>query len=350
MMFIIRVIGGLIMTDNNLKSFYETYKDFFQVGACVEPVHLKFYREILKKHFNSLTAENRMKPIHLQPEEGEFNFEPADEIVRFAKENNKKVRGHTLVWHNQTPEWFFKNEKDGQVGRQSLLSRMEKHIQQVVNHFQDDIYCWDVVNEAIEDEENSGLFRDSKWLKIVGEDFVDQAFKYTARVSSKIKLFYNDYNAVDSGKRDRIFTMLKNMKERGVPLDGMGIQGHWNINWPSLEDIKKAIEKYASLGLDIHITELDMSMFEFGDKRKLKEPTAEMLDKQYHRYRDIFELFREYSSEISNVTLWGIADDNTWLDNFPIKNRKNWPLLFDINHRSKRVLIDIIKDVDKRDL
>lgn len=330
--------------NKEIASFCETYRYYFLIGTCLEPYDLKPYKDILIKHFNSFTAENCMKPAHLQPEEGKFAFEKADKIIKFARRYEKKVRGHTLVWHNQTPNWFFESKDGNTVSKEVLLKRMENHIKTVVKHFADDVYCWDVVNEAVADQ-GTDLYRQSNWYNIAGEDFMELAFKYAAEAAPEsTALFYNDYNAVQPAKREKIISLLKSLIDKDIPVDGVGIQGHWNIENYSVENLKIAIEKYAKLGLDIHITELDNSMFAFGDKRKITAPTEEMQDKQNKMYREIFAVFREYSNLISNVTFWGIADDNTWLDNFPVKNRKNWPLLFDVNRQPKNALVDIIND------
>ena len=331
---------------SEIASFYESYRDYFSIGTCLEPRDLATYDNILRKHFNSLTAENCMKPASLQPEEEEFNFKQADKIIEFADKHNKKVRGHTLVWHNQTPDWFFENKSGSPVNKGKLLERMKNHIDKVVNHFGDKIYCWDVVNEAVADN-GPDIYRQSKWYDLAGKEFIELAFKNTAEIAPEgTALFYNDYNAVQPHKRDKIISLLQDLMNKEVPVDGIGIQGHWNIEDFAVENIKIAIEKYAELGLDVHITELDISMFSFKDKRKIDAPTPEMQEKQNKMYREIFQVFREYSSTISNITLWGIADDNTWLDNFPVKNRKNWPLLFDVNHKPKDVLVEIINDAE----
>ena len=327
-----------------VKSLFKTYEDYFSIGTCLEPNDLQPYEDILVKHFNSLTAENCMKPVSLQPEEGKFKFDYADQIIDFAEENNKMVRGHTLVWHNQTPDWFFEDGDGNPASREQLIDRMKKHITKVVKHYEDDIYCWDVVNEAIEDS-GSEIYRQSKWIDIVGEDFIELAFKHTAQVApNDTALYYNDYNAVQPKKRDKIIKLVKDLKKKNVPVDGIGIQGHWNIEDFSVEEVREAIDRYAKLDVDIQITELDISMFSFEDKSKIDAPTKEMKEKQIKMYKEIFEVFREYSDVITNVTLWGIADDNTWLDNFPVRNRKNWPLLFDVNRKPKEALVEIIND------
>ncbi|MFW6007477.1 MAG: endo-1,4-beta-xylanase [Halanaerobiales bacterium] len=332
-----------------INSLADSYQKYFKIGTCINEYALENQQELLKKHFNSFTCENAMKPEHLQPELDQFSFKKADKLLKKLhkiKNENFVFRGHTLVWHNQTPDWFFKNEKGNIINKDKLLARMQNHINKVMEKYQDEIYCWDVVNEAISDK-NSEIFRKSEWYQITGKTYLEKAFSYARENNSEIKLFYNDYNAVLPEKRDKIYKFLKEMLKKDIPIDGMGIQGHWNIHSPSLENIKNAIEKYASLGLDIHITELDLSVYDSDDKRKdLKKPTREMKEKQKQRYIEIFELFKEYRENINNVTFWGTADDYTWKDNFPVKNRKDWPLLFDEKHNPKPAVKQIIKQAE----
>lgn len=316
-------------------SLFKVFEKDFYIGAAVTPRLLKEKGGFIAQHFNSITAENQMKFDALEPEKGQFRFETADKMVEFARNHHMKMRGHTLVWHNQTPKWVFENPDGSSVTREELLATMENHIKEVVTRYKNDIYCWDVVNEAIDDE--AGYLRESKWLKIIGEDFIPKAFEMAHQYAPEAMLFYNDYNAVIPEKRDRIYKLLKSLVDQNVPIHGMGIQGHWNIYWPSEEDLRKAIELYASLGLKIQITELDISMYTMEQKENpgLKAPTEEMLKLQEAQYEMIFRVFKEYKDVITGVTFWGVADNYTWLDFFPVINRKNWPLIFDENYQPK---------------
>ncbi|MDQ0231185.1 endo-1,4-beta-xylanase [Metabacillus malikii] len=321
--------------NRDVPSLYEVYQQHFHIGAAVNPVTLKSQKELLIKHFNSLTAENEMKFESLQPEEGVFTFDNADNLIAFAKQHEKNVRGHTLVWHNQTPDWVFTNKDGSLVDRDTLLERMKTHISTVMERYKGDIYCWDVVNEVIADK-GQQLLRDSKWTEIIGEDFIDKAFEFAHNADPNAALFYNDYNESDPLKCEKIITMIKGLVDRGVPIHGVGLQAHWNIYSPTLDNIRKAIERYASLGLQLHITEMDVSVFDHEDKRTdLIAPTEEMLQRQTERYDSMFQLFREYSDVITSVTFWGGADDYTWLNDFPVRGRKNWPFLFNENHQPK---------------
>lgn len=318
-----------------LPSLKEVYKEFFEIGAAVNPYTLKGSEELLIRHFSSLTAENHMKPELLQPHEGVFTFDHADQLVSFAKDHKMKVRGHNLLWHNQTPDWFFKDQDGTPASRELLLERLEAHISTVVKRYKDEIYCWDVVNEAIADE-GSELLRSSKWLEGVGEDFIGKAFEFAHKANPDALLFYNDYNETNPVKREKINKLVKNLLDQGAPIHGIGLQGHWGLTSPPLAEIREAIERYASLGLSLHITELDLSCFTWDDRRTdLTEQTSEMLETQAERYENLFKLFREYSGTITSVTFWGIADDYTWLNDFPVRGRKNWPFLFNSAHQPK---------------
>lgn len=323
----------------------EAFKEQFLIGAAVNPVTLDSQRDLLIEHFNSVTAENEMKFERLHPAEDRYTFEAADRLVALAKANGMGVRGHTLVWHNQTPTWVFENEDGSQTDRVTLLARMKSHINTVVSRYQGELYAWDVVNEAVSDS-GSELLRPSKWLDIIGEDFIAKAFEYAHEADPEALLFYNDYNEADPVKSEKIYTLVKSLLEQGVPIHGIGLQAHWSLYHPSLDNIRVAIEKYASLGVKLHITELDVSMFAFDDRRTdLTAPTEEMLALQAERYGQFFRLFQEYSEYITSVTFWGAADDYTWLDHFPVRGRKNWPFLFDAKHQPKPSYSEVLKTV-----
>ncbi|PXW90913.1 endo-1,4-beta-xylanase [Streptohalobacillus salinus] len=317
---------------DTLKSYF---KDDFLIGAAVNKASIDLDRTLLTEQFNSITAENEMKFENIHPEKDRYDFSNSDYFLEVAKANGIALRGHTLVWHNQTPAWFFEDENGHAVSREILLERMQAHIETVVGRYKGQIYAWDVVNEAISDEEGV-FFRPSKWLEIIGEDFIDHAFRFAHAADPTAKLFYNDYNESNPGKREKIYTLIKGMKARGIPIHGMGLQAHWNLYDPSLLDIETAIERYSECGVELHITEMDVSMFRFDDKRTdLIEPTKDMLEAQAQRYQDFFKLFLKHRAKITSVTFWGISDRYTWLSDFPVKGRKNWPFLFDTNNQPK---------------
>jgi len=324
------------------------YADYFPIGAAVNPRTIRQQEALLVHHFNSITAENEMKFISVHPDPERYTFEQADELMAFAEQHGMKMRGHTLVWHNQTSKWVFEDKDGGHVSQEELLRRMKEHIDTVVGRYKGRIYAWDVVNEVIADE-GEELLRRSPWTEIAGDAFIARAFEYAHAADPAAELYYNDYNESNPHKREKIYRLLKSLIEQGVPIHGFGMQAHWNIYGPSIDDIRAAIERYASLGLKLQLTELDISVYAHDDRRTdLTEPTAEMLKLQKERYEDIFKLLIEYRDVISGVTFWGAADDYTWLDNFPVRGRKNWPLLFDTRQQPKNSCWRVANLVQKR--
>lgn len=321
-----------------LKDFYSP-TDYFHMGVAIEPSALENNQAVnlIKRHFNSLTCENAMKWSSLQPSLGTFCFSNADKIVNFAQQNGMKVRGHTLVWHQQVPNWVFTDEGTT-VSKETLLARMRSHIDTVVKHFKGKVYAWDVVNEAIDDGSNT--YRASNWYNICGIDYIIEAFKAARAADPDAKLFYNDYSAINPGKRDKIFALLQILKEQNL-VDGIGLQGHWNINYPPDNDITEALNKYKSLGIDIHITEMDVSVYPNNSDPKTAYTTIVESNLNY-AYSRFFKILRQYKADIGNVTFWGLTDGHSWLNNWPVQGRDNYPLLFDRSYVPKKAYFSII--------
>jgi endo-1,4-beta-xylanase len=332
--------------DKGLKDYY---KDYFPMGVAISPSHLILgtgERIIIDKEFNSLTAENVMKMGPIHPQENTYYWIDADKIVNFAGANNIKVRGHALVWHQNTPAWIFKNGDGSTVSKEVLLNRLKDHITRVVTRYKGKVYAWDVVNEAIDDNATK-IYRESSWYNICGPEYIAKAFQWAHEADPDALLFYNDYNTESSSKRDKIYTFLKGLIDSGVPVHGIGLQGHWSIGWPSEAEIKGAIEKYATLGIKIQITELDCSVYSSGEDFSIRtlgddDFTAEREQKQIDRYNMFFRVFRDYKTQITGVTFWNVSDKHSWLDNFPVANRKNYPLLFDQNYKRKKVYNEVV--------
>lgn len=325
--------------ERDIPSIYETYEEYFPIGAAIEPDKIDSYphRELLLKHFNSIVAENCMKMESIQPKEGIFDFEKADKLADFAVENNLKMRGHTLVWHSQAGDWIFKrvdgsdmvpgNEND----RNLLIERMENHITTVLTHFKDKygnknpISTWDVVNEVFDED---GTLRDSEWLQIIGPEYIEMAFNFAKKADPSIKLVINDYNLESPGKLEGMYELVKSLKEKNIPVDGVGYQAHIKLNSPSAETIRNIIRKVASLDVEFEITELDMAGAMSND----------LLPKQALRYKEIFDMLKQEkdSGRIMGVTLWGLADDHTWLSMPEYGGGPaEMPLLFDKKLKAK---------------
>ena len=334
----------------DIKGLKEYYKDYFDVGVAVSPRSLKTDEaQLILQQFNSLTAENAMKMGPIHPLEKEYNWAGADSIAAFAKRNGLKLRGHTLCWHSQAPRWFFTDTTGKPVTKEVLLARLKDHITAVVSRYKGAVYAWDVVNEVIADAPDS-YFRNSEFYKICGEEFVARAFEYAHAADPNALLFYNDYNEISASKRAKIIKMIKGLKEAGVPIHGVGLQGHWAVNEPSRAQLDSTLREFAALGLPLHITELDISIYpkeHSARERKAEdyntEFTKEKEQLQLEKYKMIFELFRKYKDAITSVTFWNISDRSSWLDNFPVRGRKDYPLLFDKDLKPKKVFWEVVK-------
>lgn len=333
--------------EGDIPSLAETFANYFPIGAAIEPNQtVGLNAELLKKHVNWLVAENVMKPDAIQPTEGNFTWDNADKIVRFAKENGMEVRYHTLVWHNQVGAWFFKDAEGKpmveetdlakrEANKKLLLKRLETHVRAIVGRYKDDIHSWDVVNEVIEPGDPGGM-RASDWYKITGTDYIETAFRAAREAGgSEAKLYINDYGTDNPAKRDRMYELIKGMLDKGVPIDGVGHQTHIGIHGPTVDSIVESMQKFGELGLDNLVTELDMSIYAWNDRRDLGEDIPDdLLEKQANRYRELFEAFRANKDILSGVVFWGIADNHTWLNSFPV-TRTDAPLLFDKQMHAK---------------
>ncbi|MBE6249268.1 MAG: glycosyl hydrolase family 10 [Prevotella sp.] len=333
----------------------DAYKDYFSIGVAVNKrnVSTDSQMALVKSEFNSVTAENDMKPVSVHPAEGVWNWGAADSIANYCRENGIKLRGHCLCWHSQFSDWMFTDKKGRPVKKEVFYKRLREHIHTVVNRYKDIVYCWDVVNEAIEDNPRPSFvdgkfvpgnpYRESRHWKLCGDEFIAKAFEFAHEADPNALLFYNDYNECDPGKRDRIYNMVKKMQEQGVPIHGIGMQGHYNIYGPSEEDIDAAITKYSELVKHIHVTELDIRTntemggqlrFSRGEAKPLAPYLQTLQNDQYNR---IFRVFRKHRDVIDCVTFWNLSDRDSWL------GVNNHPLPFDEQYKPKQVY-NIIRD------
>jgi endo-1,4-beta-xylanase len=331
------------------KGLKDYYKAYFPIGVAVAPASLRGDEsQLILKEFNSVTPENAMKMESIHPEENRYDWKDADSIVDFAVRHHIKIRGHNLCWHEQVPKWMFVDNKGDTVSKAVLLQRLKDHIFTVVHRYKGKIYAWDVVNEVIDDNPVNFL-RNSPWYRICGDDFIIKAFEYTHEADPNAVLFYNDYNTERPEKRDRVYKLLKRLKDKGVPINGVGLQAHWSLYEPSKDELEATISKFASLGLQVQITELDVSVYPWEKEKRDKRPnendtyTKDMERKQADQYKMAFDVFRKYKSVISGVTFWNISDRTTWLDHYPVEGRKNYPLLFDTNLKPKKAYQEAVK-------
>jgi len=338
-------------TDLWAQGLKDAYRDYFTIGVAVNKrnVAQPEHQALIRQEFNSITAENDMKPVSVHPAEGVWHWEGADSIANFCRQNGIKLRGHCLCWHSQFSDWMFTDKKGRPVKKEVFYQRLREHIHAVINRYKDVVYCWDVVNEAIVDQafgrpgRPANPYRDSRLYQLCGDEFIAKAFEYAREADPNVLLFYNDYNECDPAKRDRIYNMVKKMKDAGVPIDGIGMQGHYNIYGPSEADIDAAITKYAQLVDHIHVTELDVRTnteqggqlrFSRGERKPLAPYLQTLQNDQYNR---LFRVFRKHKDVIDNVTFWNLSDRDSWL------GANNHPLPFDENYKPKRVY-NIIRD------
>jgi len=340
------------------------YKDDFRIGTAISTSTLLKNDEhmlgLIAREFDAITAENCMKWEPLRPKDKEWDWTMADKFVEFGQKNNMYIVGHNLVWHSQVPKEVFQDESGGVIKKDALAVKMQNHIAKLAGRYKGKIHAWDVVNEAVED---NGSWRKSLWYKIMGEDFIAKAFHLAHEVDPSAHLIYNDYNTETPLKRDFIVGMVKSFKKRGVPIQGVGMQEHLSIDGPSVGEIEKTLIALSNIGVRAHITELDIDVlpsvwnlptaeistrFDYTPER---DPYIQGLPKNIEeklakRYEDIFKIYLKHRDKIDRVTLWGTTDRETWLNDFPIKGRTNYPLLFDRGFSPKPVyfrLLDLKK-------
>lgn len=339
----------------------EVFKDDFDIGVALNHNHIygreESAIEIIKTHFNSISPENvlKMGPVH--PEQDRYNFEPADKFVAFGVNNEMSIIGHALVWHSQAPDWIYVDKNGNDVSRDTLLLRMKNHIHAVAGRYKGKIHGWDVVNEALE---NDGSLRQTKWLEIIGEEFIEKAFEHAKEADPNAELYYNDYNLWKPAKRDGAVRLVKSLLDKGIKVDGIGMQGHYGIDYPSVEEIEASILAFSELGVKVMITELDIDLLPNPTNRQgadveerfeamegydpYKAGLPDSVDQKLsQRYADLFQLFYKHRDKISRVTLWGVADHHSWLNSWTMPGRTNYPLLFDRNYQPKNALDAIIE-------
>jgi endo-1,4-beta-xylanase len=312
---------------------------------------------LIKQNFDAIVAENCMKSMYLQPKEGEFYFDDADQFVTFGEKNSMWITGHCLIWHGQLPRWFFVDEKGDTVSAETLKARMKSHISTVVGRYKGRIKGWDVVNEAIMED---GSYRKSKFYEILGEEFIPLAFQYAHEADPQAELYYNDYNEWYPGKRAAIIKMVKSFKERGIRIDAIGMQGHVGMDSPSLVEYEQAIRDYTQAGVNVMITEFDLSILpaprrgigadlsaNFEYRKEINPYTEGVPDSASvtwnNRMEEYFRLFLKYPGKVSRVTMWGVSDGGSWKNDFPVRGRTDYPLLFSRQYKAKPVVKKVIE-------
>lgn len=362
---------------------FENFKGDFRLGAALAGiVYDSEQRKIIKetslldediasRHFNLIVAENDTKMEYVYKAEKTFDFTRADKLIQFGKKNNQSVRWHTLVWHSQSPDWIFDKDgiaaprpqwKPGQpfkiptaeeiaakctVSKSELEKRLQNYIFTVGERYSKDICSVDVVNECISDKNfRLRTIEDySRWNYVLGEDYIEKAFFWAREAFPNSSLVINDYNLeMIRGKREGMRDLLEVLLRKGVPVDTVGLQMHIDIKNPKLEEIEETIEMFGKLGLNVIVTEMEISMYTDKDEKR-KEYTQELLEEQALRYRKIFDLFRKEAKKgiLKDVVLWGVTDRFSWKNNFPAPGRTDAPLLFDVNGKEKPAFFELIK-------
>jgi len=350
----------------DLSLLKDAYKDLFLVGVAVNrnqsTLGDKEGAALAAQHFIVLTPENDMKWEIIQPIEGQFTWQGADALIEFAGKHGQAVIGHTLVWHSQTPDWVFESSPGEPASRELLLARMQTHINALAGRYQGKILGWDVVNEALDED---GSLRNSKWQQIIGDDFIEKAFEFAHKAAPNAELYYNDYNLFKPAKRAGAMRIAANLLKKGIRIDGIGEQAHYDLD-PPITQLNDSIEAFASLGLKVMITELDISVLKFPDESKMGADVslnfalqesfnpysvslpATVEQKLYDAYASVFDVLLKHHKVIDRVTFWGVTDADSWRNGWPMKGRTDYPLLFDRNHRTKPFVGELIKSAQQK--
>ena len=342
-------------------SLRDAYRDAFLIGSSVGGGLVSgrdsLAQGIAVQQYNTITAENVMKAGPINPQPGVYNFAPADAYVEFGERNDMFIVGHTLVWHNQTPDWFFQDEQGNPNTKEAQVERLRSHIEAVAGRYAGRVHAWDVVNEVID---NDGSYRPTTWVNGIGDgdELVKLAFRYAAQYAPDTELYYNDFNAWRPTKRDGIVRMVRMLQREGIRIDGIGMQGHWGLNFPKNEYIEAAIDSFAALGVKVMITELDVDVlpltregqiigqgmsdpqFQLEEFEEYLDPYKDGLPEEVQaqltaRYRELFEIFYRKRDKIDRVTFWGIHDGASWKNGYPIPRRTNYVTLFDRGRQPK---------------
>ncbi len=363
MIFLIRIFIGLLASVG-IVAAQPTLKDTFQgkflIGAAVNESQFtgenQREAQIIKTQFNTITPENVLKWSSVHPESGRYNFTVSDRYVEFGMTNNMFIIGHNLVWHEQTPDWVFKDDAGKPVSREVLLARMREHIFSVVGRYAGRIQGWDVVNEALNDD---GTLRNSSWRKIIGDDYLVKAFEFAHAADPKAELYYNDYALEKPTKRAGVIALVKKLQAAGVHLTAIGSQEHVNLEWPTIQLVDDTLTEFSQLGIKVDITELDIDVLPHASndnsadvsKNIAANPALNpytnglpnsMQQTLAQRYAELFAVYERHTNVIGRVTFWGVTDANSWLNYWPIHGRTNYPLLFDRAGNPKPAFTSIV--------
>jgi len=331
----------------------DAFRDAFRVGAALNENQFSERDSrgaaLVATQFNTITPENALKWEHVHPQPGTYDFGPSDQYVAFGEKHGMFVIGHTLVWHSQTPRWVFQDATGKPVSRDTLLARMRDHIHSVVGRYKGRIKGWDVVNEALNED---GTLRRSPWLTIIGDDYIAKAFEYAHEADPAAELYYNDYSVENAAKRSGAVQLITKLKAQGIPIVAIGLQGHDKMDWPTPAQQDSTIVALAKLGVKVNITELDVDVLPSAVQGRTADVSARAeLDPKVNpyvgglpdsvqqalaaRYAALFQVFLAHRDVIDRVTFWGVGDGDSWLNNWPVRGRVSYPLLFDRHDNPK---------------
>ncbi|NVK55023.1 MAG: endo-1,4-beta-xylanase [Alteromonadaceae bacterium] len=334
----------------------DKYQSHFLVGTAISSWQLmspkKDYVNLVCNEFNVYTAENAMKWQRIHPEPGQYKFDTADKMFDLAEQCGAQIIGHTLVWHSQTPDWVFEDDEGNPLTRDTLLARLNDHITTVMTRYKGRVKGWDVVNEALNED---GTMRDSPWFRIIGDDYLIKAFEFARAADPETELYYNDYNLNKAEKVAGAVRLVKQLEAAGVKPDAVGMQAHYSVFYPEIEEVEQSIQALIAAGVNVAITELDVTVLpqpetvEAGAdiassaeyEERLNPYTDGLPDAQQETlsqtYEALFSLFLKYDAHVDRVTLWGVDDGSSWRNNFPVRGRTDYALLFDRNSQPKPV-------------
>ena len=352
---------SLEATSQMPSSLKEAYRGSFLIGAAINTAQIAGQDSrgdaIIEAQFSTISPENALKWDRIHPKPDTYDFTLADQYVAFGEKHHMFIVGHCLVWHNQVPEWVFRNEKGELVDRETLLKRLHDHIDTVVGRYKGRVQSWDVVNEALNED---GTLRQSLWLKIIGEDYIAKAFQYAHEADPQAQLTYNDYSLENEPKRKGALALIAKLKAQGVPVTSVGIQGHDNLTWPTIEDEDATISALGKLGVKVAITELDIDVLPPATEQQTAEvslniqqdpklnPYANGLPQSAQqelalRYADLFGVYLKHRDVVTRVTFWCVTDGDSWLNNWPVRGRTSYPLLFDRGGQPKPAFQAVIR-------
>ncbi|TVR47171.1 MAG: endo-1,4-beta-xylanase, partial [Planctomycetota bacterium] len=354
--FVSGFVGGFA-EERQEPSLAQLCADYFPIGMGIGPADLRdpAVWALVRHHCQQVTIENALKPSPTQRQPGVFDFTQAEALIAAAEEAGLGVHAHTLVWHRQTPDWFFVDEAGEPFSSELARSRLRQHIQGVAGHFRGRVQAWDVVNEALVDGPGEDDFRPSPWYQAMGEEYIIKAFRLAAEADPEALLYYNDYGLETEPKRSRAVRLIKRLQEAGVRVDGIGIQAHLQVDGPPIAEIERSIVAFAELGLRVHISELDVSVLPWRQPGSDLLPedqifsdglSEEMAAKQRQRYRELFALFLRHHEVISGVTMWNTHDGRSWLNYFPVQDRVDHPLLFDRELQPKAAFAGVLQALE----